>query len=169
MDHTKSSGMSEWLTVAGFIVTVSALSQVAFAVVAYVEAATLREKVQEVTNALERLKHKNTESLQSLNSAYCIAARASIQAMMTAMMSLDPGERYDAAMSNLRLAQIEVDLANGTYPSLWSAIQNCLKLGKNNFIELQERIWDRSRCLLPEEKKRIRSDYKSILKNILKD
>jgi len=154
--------LTGWLAIAGILVAVSALSQVIFAVVAYLESAALRNQIESLRVKAVEAHENSLEQLQTLKRAFYDAAKASIAGLMESLSYGAQGQSFRIAMNNLKLAQMNVDLAHGTYLSLWSAMQNAFKLDKRCFLELESDIVQRSQALCKAERDRILKEFKGL-------
>lgn len=157
-----------WLGVAALLVAVATLSQVVFAVITYLEGVTLRHQIEEVQGKLDRHREQNLKQIQGYKDAFYHTARASVAALMEVFTYSDPSPHRENALKGLRIAQMNADLAHGTYPSLWSAMQTAFQLDKKRFMDLECEIWECSSLLAREESDRIRGEYKKLKQNILK-
>jgi hypothetical protein len=165
---TSNEYMTSWLTIAGMIVAIATLSQVVFAVVAYVESATLQRQIRELHSATQQQHDVHREEINQLSEIYYGTAKAAIAGLMEAFHYSDRGPIFEIAMRNLKDAQINVDLAHGTYLSLWGAMQNAFKLDRKRFLELEPQIWERSNLLAQNDRERVRKDFKKLKAEVLK-
>src|ERR1051325_1287719 len=148
-----------WLGVAGVIVAVAALSQVIFAVVVYFESVTLRYQMERLHKEATQQHENNHAQIQKYKDAFHDAAKASIIGLMEALTYSERGEGFQAAMKQLKLAQINIEIAHGTYITLWSAMQNSFKLSKKHFLNLEAELWERASQLPQGDRERIRKEY----------
>lgn len=158
-----------WLGIAAAIVAVSAMSQLVFAVVVYFESVTLKAQMEALRKNFSLQHEDNIIQIQRYKDAFHEAAKASITGLMEALSYSNKEERgFQIAMNNLKRSQINIELAHGTYQSLWSAMQNAYKLSKRLFLELEPELSEKSFMLSQNEKKRIREAYKKLKAEAIK-
>lgn len=159
-----SEAAGSWLAVAGLIVTASALSQIVFAVVAYMESAALRTQIRDAHHELSQVRVGYESAMRAINLSHYDSCTAWMKAVMTSLHHLAPSEGFEPAMHQLRKSQIEIELAHGSCESLWRAMESATKLGKKYLLEIQDVVIDKARLLDSESEQSIRKQLRVLLK-----
>jgi hypothetical protein len=152
-----------WLAAAGVVVGLSALSQVIFAVVAYMESATLRNQLESFRIQATSEHSRRMLEIGSLRDLFYKSTKEAVGALLEVFMHPVDGEaQFEEVARRLQLARISADLAHGHYTSLWSAMQTAYKCDKRRFLQLEPEIYTASESLDGEWRARLRSEYKSL-------
>jgi hypothetical protein len=155
------------LTVASVIVSAATLASIAFAVVIYLESTVLSKRVDDAKKEAQQDREKIIHEMQYLRNVYYELAKTSVKGLRASFMSLPSGDPYKKAMIDLRVAEIDIHLAYGTYDGLIKAIQGSFKHNKRQFLDIEAELWEKSKLLEESKKQVVRQYYLALKKRLL--
>jgi hypothetical protein len=155
------------LAVASAIISVATLASIAFAVVVYMESTILSKRVEDAEQAAEKYHGQVMREMEYLRNVYYELAKTSVRGLRASFMAIPTGEHFKKAMLHLRVAEIDIHLAYGTFDGLIKAIQGSFKQDKRRFLDIEADIWEKSALLEATKKELIRKYYLALKKRAL--
>jgi len=110
---------SDHIAICALIVSVAALSSIAFAIFTYVDSIKIERKIKDVQDGLIRFVDQEKASLKLLSDSYFEISRRGVEAVLNSYFSVDPAPvGFSLIVGDLHKSLALLDKQHGTFASL---------------------------------------------------